>query len=149
MGSVYWSLVEERRASKIPELGPQFQKGYRLTQFVEKYGTEDRSVEALFRWRWPNGFVCSQCEHCGFWCLQRSAVSVSWLPASGLADRGYDPGQHEAALAHMVSGDVPDVSFMHLPRYLAEFSYRFNQRFLNARDVPTDRLHYTTHFSHL
>ena len=45
----------------------QFQKGYSLTQFVDEYGTEERCVAALFRWRWPNGFVCprgSQTGHC-------------------------------------------------------------------------------------
>ena len=36
----------------------QFQKGYSLTQFMDEYGTEERCVAALFRWRWPNGFVC-------------------------------------------------------------------------------------------
>ena len=41
----------------------QFQKGYRLTQFVEEYGSEDQCMDALFRWCWPNGFVCPRCEH--------------------------------------------------------------------------------------
>ena len=34
----------------------QFQKGYSLTQFMDEYGTEEKCREALFRWRWPNGF---------------------------------------------------------------------------------------------
>ena len=33
----------------------QFQKCYGLTQFVGEYGTEEKCMEALFRWRWPNG----------------------------------------------------------------------------------------------
>ena len=41
----------------------QFQKGYSLVQFMDEYGTEDKCREALFRWRWPNGFVCPRCEH--------------------------------------------------------------------------------------
>ena len=41
----------------------QFQKGYSLTQFVEEYGSEEQCMDALFRWRWPNGFVCPRCEH--------------------------------------------------------------------------------------
>ena len=52
----------------------QFQKGYSLTQFVDEYGTEERCVAALFRWRWPNGFVCPQCEHTGYWRLQSRAL---------------------------------------------------------------------------
>ena len=36
----------------------QFQKGYSLVQFMDEYGSEEKCTEALFRWRWPNGFVC-------------------------------------------------------------------------------------------
>ena len=45
----------------------QFQKGYSLMQFMDEYGTEEKCREALFRWRWPNGFVCPRCSqtvHC-------------------------------------------------------------------------------------
>ena len=31
----------------------QFQKGYRLTQFVDEYGTVEQCMGALFRWRCP------------------------------------------------------------------------------------------------
>ena len=43
----------------------QFQKGYSLTQFMDEYGSEERCVEALFRWRWPNGVVCPRCSKTG------------------------------------------------------------------------------------
>ena len=52
----------------------QFQKGYSLVQFMDEYGTEDKCREALFRRRWPNGFVCPRCEHTGH-CL----VQSRWL----------------------------------------------------------------------
>ena len=45
----------------------QFQKGYSLVQFMDEYGTEEKCREALFRWRWPHGFVCPRCSqtvHC-------------------------------------------------------------------------------------
>ena len=45
----------------------QFQKGYSLTQFMDEHGTEEKCTQALFRWRWPNGFVCPRCEHTGHW----------------------------------------------------------------------------------
>ena len=45
----------------------QFQKGYSLVQFMDDYGTEEKCTQALFRWRWPNGFVCPRCEHTGHW----------------------------------------------------------------------------------
>ena len=45
----------------------QFQKGYSLVQFMDEYGSEEKCTQALFRWRWPNGFVCPRCEHTGYW----------------------------------------------------------------------------------
>ena len=52
----------------------QFQKGYSLTQFMDEYGTEEKCTEAVFRWRWPNGFVCPRCEHTGHWRHQSRAL---------------------------------------------------------------------------
>ena len=41
----------------------QFQKGISLNEFLSLYGTEDRCFDALFQWRWPNGFLCPHCAH--------------------------------------------------------------------------------------
>ena len=41
----------------------QFQKGFSLPDFFEKYGSEEQCQEALFAWRWPGGFVCPECGH--------------------------------------------------------------------------------------
>ena len=46
----------------------QFQRGYSLREFMEEYGAEEKCREALFQWRWPNGYVCPKCgstSHCG------------------------------------------------------------------------------------
>ena len=45
----------------------QFQKGLSEARFDELYGSEYRCREAVFRWRWPRGFVCPGCggrKHC-------------------------------------------------------------------------------------
>ena len=52
----------------------QFQKGYSLVQFMDEYGTEEKCTQALFLWRWPNGFVCTRCEHTGHWRHQSRAL---------------------------------------------------------------------------
>ena len=52
----------------------QFQKGYSLVQFMDEYGSEEKCTEALFRWRWPNGFVCPRCEDTGYWRHQSRAL---------------------------------------------------------------------------
>ena len=41
----------------------QFQKGISLTEFLSLYGTEEQCFDALYRWRWPEGFVCPNCGH--------------------------------------------------------------------------------------
>ena len=39
----------------------QFQKGYGLVDFIKDYGTEEQYGQALFKWRWPDGFRCPDC----------------------------------------------------------------------------------------
>jgi transposase-like protein len=39
----------------------QFQKGPSEAAFELQYGTEEACREALFRWRWPEGFECPIC----------------------------------------------------------------------------------------
>ncbi|MDB4222349.1 IS1595 family transposase [Granulosicoccus sp.] len=41
----------------------QFQKGVSLTEFLSQYGTEEQCFNALYTWRWPEGFVCPNCNH--------------------------------------------------------------------------------------
>ena len=41
----------------------QFQKGLSLSNFLKAYGTEEQCFEALFAWRWPEGFRCPHCHH--------------------------------------------------------------------------------------
>lgn len=41
----------------------QFQKGYSLFEFLKDYGTEAQCENALFTWRFPNGFVCPECAN--------------------------------------------------------------------------------------
>jgi hypothetical protein len=44
----------------------QFQKGLSLPQIFKQFGTEAQCRSALFRWRWPDGFVCPDCGHTGY-----------------------------------------------------------------------------------
>jgi len=40
----------------------QFQKGHSLAAFMERFGTEEQCRQALAKWRWSDGFVCTHCE---------------------------------------------------------------------------------------
>lgn len=49
----------------------QFQRGLSLDYFLSQYGTEAQCHAALFRMRWPHGFICPECGHPGY-CEVRS-----------------------------------------------------------------------------
>ena len=52
----------------------QFQKGLSLTDFLSKYGNEDKCSQALFRFRWPVGFICPKCGYKGHCEIQSRKV---------------------------------------------------------------------------
>ena len=52
----------------------QSQKGYSLVRSMVEYGTEEKCTQALFRWRWLNGFVCPRCEYTWRWHDQSLAL---------------------------------------------------------------------------
>ena len=39
----------------------QFQRGLSMSEFFERYGTEDKCRQALEAARWPRGFACASC----------------------------------------------------------------------------------------
>jgi hypothetical protein len=41
----------------------QFQRGLSLQESITRYGSEEKCYQALFNWRWPNGFSCPECGH--------------------------------------------------------------------------------------
>ena len=49
----------------------QFQAGYSLPDLFCDYGTEDQCEQALFKWRWPNGFICAECG-CTHYCTLKT-----------------------------------------------------------------------------
>lgn len=55
----------------MPKNEVQFQRGMSLSDFLAQYGTEAQCEQALFAWRWPQGFVCPECGHDGHCLLDR------------------------------------------------------------------------------
>jgi len=49
----------------------QFQAGYSLIELFQNYGTEEQCTQALFKWRWPMGFKCSECG-CDKYCFLKT-----------------------------------------------------------------------------
>ena len=51
----------------MPQNRIQFQPGMSLSEFMERFGTEEKCEAALEQARWPTGFACPECgehEHC-------------------------------------------------------------------------------------
>lgn len=45
----------------------QFQKGLSLDKFIERYAAEESCKKALFKAKWPKGYICPNCDcikHC-------------------------------------------------------------------------------------
>jgi len=47
----------------MPKNKIQFQKGLSLPEFLAQYSSEDQCRAALFKMRWPKGYVCPKCGH--------------------------------------------------------------------------------------
>ena len=111
----------------------QFQKGYSRVQFMDEYGSEEKCIEALFRWRWPNGFVRPRCSHSGHCRVQ----SCGLYQCSGCRYQvSLTAGTILGNIKRSFHGTYHHLSSKHLPRYLAEFSYRFSRRFLLREVFP-------------
>ena len=86
----------------------QFQKGISLNEFLSLYATEDQCFDALYQWRWPNGFLCPHCGHDQ--CCQLSttqAPTVQSLPPPDLHHRGHHLRLHQAAPHGVVPSHLP------------------------------------------
>lgn len=49
----------------MPKNRVQFQRGMSLAEFVQLFGADEQCEQALFEWRWPQGFRCPECGYGG------------------------------------------------------------------------------------
>ena len=54
-------LSENTEKAVMAKNAVQFQKGLSLQSFLKQYGSEEQCERALYRLRWPQGFVCPEC----------------------------------------------------------------------------------------
>lgn len=54
----------------------QLQKGLSLSQFIDRYGTEEQCQTAVERSRWPEGFSCPKCSHTSAYAYLRNGIKV-------------------------------------------------------------------------
>ena len=92
----------------------QFQKGISLSEFLSLYGTEEQCFDALYRWRWPSGFVWPNCGH-----DRHCQLTTHKLQQCYRCNRQ----------TSITAGTIFEATMLPL---LAEFEYRFNRCF----DLP-------------
>ena len=54
-------ILQKKKEMEMPRNPVQFQKGMSDADFDRLYGKESQCQEALFAWRWPEGFSCPVC----------------------------------------------------------------------------------------
>ncbi len=54
----------------------QMQPGLSLSQFIDKYGTEEKCEDALEKSRWPEGFRCPECGNMHHYCYRRDGLLI-------------------------------------------------------------------------
>ena len=52
----------------------QFQAGLSMSEFMDRYGSDDKCEAALIESRWPHGFACPACD-----CAQNSSFRRAGL----------------------------------------------------------------------
>jgi hypothetical protein len=61
----------------MPKNRIQFQSGYSLPELFKDFGTERQCTQALFNWKWPDGFICPECGSKSFCTLKSRKVYQS------------------------------------------------------------------------
>ena len=49
----------------------QFQEGYSLFELFNDYGTDEQCRQALFKWKFSDGFVCPECGNKTYCTLEK------------------------------------------------------------------------------
>jgi transposase-like protein/ribosomal protein L37AE/L43A len=50
------------------------QESIDLIEFMKRFQTEEQCAELLFKFRWPDGFICPKCGHVSFYRLKRRGL---------------------------------------------------------------------------
>lgn len=120
----------------------QFQKGFSLSDFIKQYGTEDQCFDALYQWRWPDGF---QCPHCGHnRCCQLSSRKLQQcnrchrqtsITAGTIFDSSKLPLTTWFLAIYLITQDKKGISCMKLARHLGisyNAAWRMKQKLMQV-----------------
>ena len=93
-------------ASDGAQCNPAAEGPLSLCELNASYGSEGEMPAAIFKWRWPDGFVCPACGSRDHAIVGARAISVPRLPEADLAQIRHYFCAHAAAVRQMVPGHV-------------------------------------------
>src|SRR5277367_3253154 len=103
----------------------QFQKGLSEPAFEQQYATEEQCRAIVIQLRWPDGFECThQAIKTGSGSASARTPAFKWVNTA--------LGNIKASIV----GTYRSINSKHVPRYLAEFEYRFNRRYDLSAMMP-------------
>lgn len=125
----------------------QFQKGYSLPAFFQRYGSEEQCMEALLQARWPQGFVCPQCGHHQastfqrgqqlLWPCQACRVQISLTAGTLMADTTLPLRPWWLAI-YLVTQAKNGIAALELARQLGvsyQIAWRLKHRLMSAMNA--------------
>lgn len=128
----------------------QRQKGLSLHKFLELFGTEENCRAKLFQIRWPNGFICPQCNCTHFYTVttrnlyqctsckhQTSLISGTILESSKL------PLTTWFLAIYFITQSKDGISGLHLRRLLGvsvNAAFRMKQKIQHVMKSADDKL---------
>jgi hypothetical protein len=128
----------------------QFQQGYSLFDFIEDYGTEKKCEAALFKWRFPEGYICRNCGNktytqlrcrkllqCNRCSHQHSLISGTLFAHSKL------PLSKWFMAIHLLTQSKTGVSAMELKRQLGvnyDTAWKMKHKLLQAMKEADDKV---------
>jgi len=134
----------------MPKHTIQRQKGLSLHKFLELFGTEEHCRAKLYQIRWPNGFICPQCNCTHFYtvrtrnlyqCInckhQTSLISGTIFESSKL------PLTTWFLAIYFITQSKDGVSGLHLRRLLGisvNAAFRMKQKIQHVMKSADDRL---------
>ena len=97
----------------------QFQQGKSLFELFQNYGTEEQCHQALFKWRWPNGFRCPECGSQNYCVIKKtSIVSMSPMPSPNFGNHNLTSNFmliNQVKRAHMIGIALHQYPIRQLP----------------------------------
>lgn len=132
----------------MPKNRVQFQRGLSLMDFMHSYGSEAQCHDALFRWRWPEGFRCPQCSYDGCCKLSRGLYQChrchrQTSVTSGTIFQGTKLSLHTWFLAmHLMTSAKNGISGMELSRQLGisyNAAWRLKHKLMQVMKERDDR----------